>query len=101
MYLAICVLCLQFLPVEEIGNSLLELSEDCVPSVNRSVELVVSSSRALFLICYSAIKFSLVQKRFGKTLTYNSVKHPEEWVLALEGQNTCISLGGSAGNCFK
>lgn len=68
MFLAICVLYLQFLPVEEVGNSLLELSEDCVPSVNRSVELVVSSSRALFLI-YSAIKFSLVQKRFWKSLT--------------------------------
>lgn len=69
MFLAICVVYLQFLPVEEVGNSLLELSEDCVPGVNRSVELVVSSSRALFLIYYSTIKFSLVQKRFWKTLT--------------------------------
>lgn len=45
MYLlAICVLCFQFPVVEKVGNSLLELSEDSVPDVNRCVGFVGSSS---------------------------------------------------------
>lgn len=83
-----------FFQLRKVVKSLLELSEDFVLNVKRSVEYDLSSSWAPFLIYYSAIKFSSVQKRFWKALTYNSVKHPEEWVLALEGQNVCISLGG-------